>query len=441
MTSTISTHPGGEGFEIRLDSFEAAPRPAAGSLTSNVWWMLSGNVVYSGCQWALLMALAKLGSAAQVGELALGLAITGPIFVASQLHLRAVQATDANDQFSFSDYLGLRWIATAIATLITVGLAFGLGYRLEIALVILLVGLARGFDNISDIYFGALQQHERMARMGKSLMLRGVLALAGLVAAMWLTRSVLSAAAVVAMVSGSTLLLYDRRSVALRGTKRAVLHLGPLRWNPSGYRALFVLSLPLTIVMVLVSLNLNIPRYFIQKYRGEADLGVFSALSYLIVVGNTLINACGQASAPRLAKAYFNGQRSRFWRMLLLLLGLAAACGLICVGAAAIAGDRIVTILYNASYAKYAALLTGLMATAGALYLSQFLGYGMTAARILRPQVPLLVLVTATTFTGCVVLIPRLGLAGAVIGMASGFAVQLVGSSAILFRRWLALRR
>ena len=40
-------------------------------------WTLAGNVVYAGCQWGMISILAKLGSAAGVGQFALGLATTG----------------------------------------------------------------------------------------------------------------------------------------------------------------------------------------------------------------------------------------------------------------------------------------------------------------------------------------------------------------------------
>ena len=65
----------------------------------------------------------------------------------------------------------------------------------------------------------------------------------------------------------------------------------------------------------------------------------------------------------------------------------------------------------------------------------------MTAARIFRAQVPLMAPATATTGGACWLLVPRLGLQGAVIGMILGFSVQLLGSGAILFGRWLATRR
>ena len=41
------------------------------------------------------MALAKLGSSFMIGQFSLGLAIATPVLMFTNLHLRAVQATDA----------------------------------------------------------------------------------------------------------------------------------------------------------------------------------------------------------------------------------------------------------------------------------------------------------------------------------------------------------
>ncbi len=410
---------------------------AAGSLYHNISWTLAGNVVYAASQWALLVALARMGRPEQVGQLALGLAVTGPLFVASQFHLRGVQATDARGEYSFSDYLGLRWIGTVIAVLITAALSLALGYQATLAMIVVAIGVSRGFDNLSDIYYGALQQQERMARMGKSMMLKGLLAVTGLMMAMLVTRSVVSVAIVLAAVSGLTFLLYDRRSVAFGRVDPVAVTVESFRWNPRRCWHLMGTAFPLTIVLVLVSLNVNVPRYFIERFGGEAQLGAFAALSYLIVAGNLVVNACGQAVAPKLAKLYAEGSYSKFWGILSVLLGVAAVCGLIGFAAMAVAGKRIVTLVYSARYAEYAPLLTGLMIAATLLYAGQFLGYGMTAARIFKPQAPLFVLVAAATTLSCAVLIPRHGLDGAVAAMIIGFAVQLLGSAAILWRAWL----
>ncbi len=91
------------------------------SLKTNFSWTLAGNVIYAGCQWGMLVILAKLGSPEMVGRFALGLAITAPVIMFTNLQLRSIQATDARGEYLFGNYFGLRLFATAIALLIIGG--------------------------------------------------------------------------------------------------------------------------------------------------------------------------------------------------------------------------------------------------------------------------------------------------------------------------------
>src|SRR3954465_14084130 len=75
------------------------------SLRANFSWTFAGNVVYAGCQWGMLMVLAKVGNPLMVGQDALGLAVTAPVVMLSNLQLRGVLATDARDTHRFNTYL------------------------------------------------------------------------------------------------------------------------------------------------------------------------------------------------------------------------------------------------------------------------------------------------------------------------------------------------
>src|SRR5438128_2595855 len=48
-------------------------------------------------------------------------------------------------------------------------------------------------------------------------------------------------------------------------------------WNRSKLLSLFRLALPLGLVMMLVVLCGNLPRYFLEEYQSEAALGIFGA--------------------------------------------------------------------------------------------------------------------------------------------------------------------
>src|ERR1700678_241367 len=88
--------------------------PKVPSLRRNFVWTLLGNLVYAGCQWCMLIALAKLTNAQMVGQFALALAITAPVFMLTGLQLRVVQATDAGHEYRFEEYFSLRLICTCV---------------------------------------------------------------------------------------------------------------------------------------------------------------------------------------------------------------------------------------------------------------------------------------------------------------------------------------
>lgn len=403
------------------------------SLRRNFSWTFAGNLVYAASQWGILVVIARLGTPEMVGQFALALAVTAPVVMFANLQLRAVQATDARRAYDFSDYLGLRLLTTAAALALIALIALLSGYRAETALVILFVGLAKGCEALSDVIFGLLQQRERMDRIAKSLMIEGPATLVVMAAVLALTHSVAAAAAAMALVWLLQLVLYDARSAArlLRARPRP-------RWHGPTLRRLAWLALPLGVTMLLISLNANIPRYVMERAWGEAELGIFAALAYLIVAGNTVVGALGQAASPRLAAHYAGGRARAFRGLLLKLVGMGALLGAAGVTVALLLGEPLLALIYGPAYAAHADVFVLVMLAGGIGYVSSFLGYGMTAARFFRAQAPLFAAVVAVTTLAALALIPPLGMRGAALALIASFSVQLSGSLAL---NLYALRR
>ena len=406
------------------------------SLTRNFSWNLVGNVVYAGCQWGILVVLAKLTSPEMVGLFALGLAVTAPIIMLSQLQLRGVQATDANDEYAFGHYLALRLLTTALALLIIIGVIWVGSYSPNTALVIFVVGLSKAFESISDVYYGLMQRHERMDRIAKARLIKGPLSLAALWLLVYVTGDVLWGVIGLAAVWLVILLIYDVRNAAviLRESRslqgKSFVDKEEMRpdFEPRRLAHLAWLALPLGLVMALISLNTNIPRYFIEHELGTAELGIFAALAYLMVAGNTLVSAMGQSVTPRLAKYYAAGDLDGYKHLLARMLGMGVLLSIAGVLVSVFAGHQLLSLLYRHEYALYNNILIWLMIVAGVSYITSFLGYGMTAARYFRVQLPLFMVVVAVTFGASLWLIPRFALTGAALAMGVGALAQLVGS-------------
>lgn len=414
---------------------EPATQPLA--LRTNFAWTLTGNVVYALSQWGMTVVLAKFGSPEMLGRFALGLAITAPVILFAGLALRPVQATDVRKVYRFEDYLGLRLATTVIALLIITLIAVVGGYDEDTVWVILLIGLAKAFEAVSDIFYGLFQQHERMDRVAISMIIRGPLSLMALAVAVLVTRQVWAGAAALAFTWALVLVFYD-----IPNGKAILQHglgwcKGQLFRRWSVRLRLFWLSLPLGFTMMLISLNTNIPRYFIEHYWGQRELGFFAAIAYLMVAGTTVVNALGQSASPRLAKYYARGDRRKFVHLLLRLLAMGLMLGFSGILLSLLAGREILTLLYHEEYAEWNSVLVWVMVSAALSYIASFLGYAMTAAHCFVIQPVIFGAVALANGLSCLALVPRYGLLGAAWALGVAHSLQILASMAsVMIALW-----
>ncbi len=399
--------------------------PAALSLRANAAWLFVGNTVYAGCQWLMLVVLAKFGDPQMVGQFALAIAIVTPVILFGCLQLRVVQATDARAEYEYGDYLGLRILMMAFSFGVIAAITLLVGYPTQTAWVIAAFAVGKIVESISDTLYGGMQRLERMDLMAGSMMVKGLLSLLALAATLYLTGSLLWAVIAIVLSWLLILVLYDvrcTRSLLLQHASRSIgatprgsqglAILGP-RWNTRKLRSLAQLALPLGAVMMLLSLNTNIPRYVLERVAGERDLGLFAAIAYILMAGYTAVGALGQAASPRLAKYHADEDRPAFNRLLMKLLGAGLAIGVLGVLAAVFAGPFILRLLYTAEYAEHNDVFVWIMLAAAATYLGSFLGYACSATRAFhRFVVPYSVLTMVATVSS-LALIPKFGLLGA----------------------------
>lgn len=414
-------------------------------LRTHFCWTLAGNVAYAACQWAMLVVLARLGTADHVGQLVLGLAVTAPVMLFASLKLRSVQATDARREFAFRDYFALRLLSTGAGLAIVAGIALLAGYDRKAALVILAVGAAKGLESISDILHGLLQQHERMDWIARSMMLKGVLSLGALAAAFKLTHSVVYATLAMAVAFGMVLVVYDV-PVCVKALKHqqggqgriGLLSLLRPRWHPATLWALLALTIPLGLALAASSLSVNVPRYFVASARGEGDLGIFGALASPLAAGYLIIHALTQSAAPRLARHHSAGARRAFDRTVgrLVCAGfLVGAAGLV---AAWLFGRPLLRLMFGPEYALHSAVFVWLVAAAAVQFGYVFLGSAINAMRYFGRQLPMNLVGPAFSALACFFLVPRYGLRGAAWAVFIGTSCE--GLTYLVFFLWARRR-
>jgi O-antigen/teichoic acid export membrane protein len=192
------------------------------------------------------------------------------------------------------------------------------------------------------------------------------------------------------------------------------------------------LSLPLGIISMLAALSANIPRYFIEGRLGTSHLGIYSAIASLLALGTLVMSAFGQSIMVPAAKAAAVGDRLKFRTYALQTAALGAVLGVGAVIAAGFFGPFLLAHIFRPEYARDPDIFVWLMGAGTVALLAAGLGYPITAARTLKPQIPLLLANSIATAAASAWLVPIHGLRGAAEAILIGSLVQLAGCVALL---------
>jgi len=396
-------------------------------LRSDFTWVLAGNILYSACQWGIVVALAKLGSPEKVGEYALGMAISAPIVLFANLQLRALLASDVSGQFSFGQYLTFRLVSLVAALFVVAGAAVCAHAGWRLGGIIVLVGFVQALDFVSDTYYGFMQRHEQMRRISVSLILKGPLSLAALCGMMYATHNVAWALAGLILGRVLILLLWDSRLNFVTGLGGTFLE-----WNLREMIPLLRMALPLGVISMLASLNTSIPRYFIEIHNGSTELGIFSAIASLLSTGTLVVASFGQSIFLPVARACATLDRAKYRGYVMLAVALGGGLGGVAVLVATLFGRQILTHVFRPEYSGHADILVRLMIAGTIGFIASGLGYVITAARSLTPQIPLLLAANLASAATAAWSIPRHGFSGAADAVLAGAVLQLIGTGAIL---------
>ena len=408
------------------ERFRAVSGPALDA-RAGFAWTFAGNAGLALCQWLALVAIARLGNPTMVGQYALGLAVTAPIVLLFGFSLRTVLVTDTDDRYAFKDYLALRLICAGFA-LLACGLAVSVaGVDRTAGAVVMTIALAKCIDLVADLFVGL---HHRAGRFDLASIAFGVNGLL----------TVVSFAGVLSIAEGHDRMAWAASGsvvaslvalgvIALPGYRRApsaTAALGPTEGFVRRTWPLLQTALPLGFAAMLGSLNLNIPRYALEHVSGAYQLGIFSALAYVILAGNTVVGAVAQVALPKLSAHAGSRDKAAFTRLLARLLGFAVALGLTGLAGAVLLGERALSLLYGREYAAELDTFVWLVAAAGIGFVNWFLDYAVSAARRFGQQLRIGLLTTAALTAGCLLVVPSYGATGAAWMLCLAGALQSV---------------
>ncbi|MDT8860305.1 oligosaccharide flippase family protein [Alkalihalobacillus sp. MEB130] len=399
------------------------------SFKENFSWSLLSSFIFAFSQWLIISILAKFGSVEMVGLYSLGLAITAPIFLFLLMNLRVVVATDASEARDFSNYLKFRVVTTSIAFFMVFLITLLFNFSWEYKIIINLIALVKLVESLSDVCYGKFQQVENIRLIAISKLWRALFSILAFFTGLLLFNSLVFALIGQLLLWIIVLIFHDLKVII----ENSDINVFKGRISKNELKSLAIVALPLGITATLDSLNTNVPRYFISYFQDEEALGIFAGITYIMIVGQTLVTALSQVTIPRFAKYYINDKKN-FKKLLYKLLMASTIIGFIGVIFALFLGDFILLVLYSNEFVGYSDIFILSMIAAVFWYSSGFLNAAIMSTRKFKVQVPIFICTVIMTTFASLLLIPHLGLTGAAIALIIGHFTRFVIAAITLKR-------
>jgi O-antigen/teichoic acid export membrane protein len=313
------------------------------SLKASLGYSFGSQVFFLFSQLGMLSALAHFHGPIAVGEYGLALALTTPMFLLMNMGFRTAQAVDVNEAFSFADYGGTRIILTGMATAISILLATVFAKEYSTFVIVVVMALAKAFESISSLAFGAYQQAGRMDMVASSFAARSAITLVSFVALLLLGADTATALLAQLVTWAVFALLFDYPRASRLVTGRMVFP----RWSIRDSWRLLRHSAPLGGGLLANALQMTVTRLLVERFVGLEALGLFTSVAYFQQAGVSASNSVSNAIVNRLARLSRADKRSKLRRILLSLLLMFMLAGAAGIALCYYFGELILRILFG----------------------------------------------------------------------------------------------
>lgn len=362
-------------------------RPAMYRLDNYVWFSASSALMLAGPLCVVLM-LSRLGSPHELGLYAYAYAVTAPVQAFGGLHARAFIAMErlfgyrVEDVLAQRAHLGVLLILTVLA--VTAVHSSG-PHDVWVFLAVVIVRIAEG---LTDISAGQLQRIHRPRQIAFVYGARCVLGLGAF--AVLLAADLPPAVALAGMGTANLLSFFvvDRPLLASVGTmpdlRLAAASLASTRPLMLGVRLL-----PGALLVALSVVEVNLPRYVVEAFRGVAAVGVYTTLGMLLSVATNIVHPVFFMTFARLGQTaqQRDAESSRYLaRMIGTNIALTVASSILIVTVCVRFSSSILAMAFGPEWARYHELFSVLAVGAGASLLRSCLGFVLTSLNVLSPQ-------------------------------------------------------
>jgi len=329
------------------------------TVSQNSLYNTVGSIFYCVCQWVISALLVvhlspKSMSVQNAGMLQLAISVTN-IFNAIGLYsLRTYQISDVKNQYSNGDYIGVRFITSAISVVSCVAYTAVLGYSFKNVSCITFYMIYKLSEIFSDVLHGIDQKNRRMDYVGISYVLRGIVGIIAFAATLLITGNIVISTAVLAVATILVVVFYDCSCTTQFGSIKPI-------FNRQVITTLLITCLPAVISTAAFTAIVSIPRQMLERSYGEETLGYYGTISTPLIVVQVMATSIFYPMFTELAQFYEEGKTKAFAKQIMKNLIILAGISLVVCLCVMLFGEFAVSLVFGQAFKPYTHLMYGIV--------------------------------------------------------------------------------
>ena len=396
-------------------------------------------------QWFLVAILAKTSRDEWVGQLSIAFAITSPLILLFNLQIRVSFVADSDSEIFLKYYSTLHALMLVIYLLLILLISTLSPYESTTKIAIIIFGFSKLIESCSEIPFAIFQKNGNLNLIAKSQVLKGFFPAITLITISLITNNFLWGSILYLISYLLILIFYDIRNLKnlFFSQYHEVVSLFRLEIlsniiNDKMYRykikSLFSTLLPLGVISMLTSYVINIPRFFVEKYNGLVELGIYSSIGYILTAICYIALAVGNVTLP-LMSLYVKELNYSSLRILIIKISffiiLVSFTGIILCF---YFGTYLLSLLYSPLYAQYSNVLLSMMFVVPFAFCNLFIFNWLLVLKVTGVQLWIYILQIVILIVLSQKFVKDFGVVGAVYAQIGSYIVQFFLSVMLLLK-------
>lgn len=308
-----------------------------------------GTTVTLAFQWLIMMLIPKVTDFSDAGIFAIALSICSIFNIVATFFINQYQIADQYQKYSENDYFLCRVFTIVLSFAFCAVTIVVLGYSVKQGLAILAYMLYRNFLHFAYLHTATLQIEERLDFAGKCMILEGVVSFVSFMAAYILTKDLVIATFVMAILGGGAFLLsvdWGYRKTVGRGY--------PMKFkNWKVLRPMMALGAPLLISGIAPNIITALPKLTLQMFWGDEIVGIFSTLTAPTIVIPTLVAGVFAPFIVYFSNLAKSGDMTTIRRKYLKVVLLTLGFGAVSLVASLLLAEPVFKLLYGEYIVPY----------------------------------------------------------------------------------------